>query len=150
MSDIAPRLPEPQRDWKRVVWVGGGCLVAVLAALQVLLVFVLYMNRLTNQMERGMAIPAWVPPYPGAHALRDPIGFPRLSGVEGLAFLATADPPETVIDFYSQKMRAQGFVVDPPTLDGNDRRLHAAARDGRDLTVTSGGQEGSAWIKLIY
>jgi hypothetical protein len=145
-----------------IAWVGGGCLFVILALLQLVLLgswATARMKATMVQIEKRAqervkmrartehpTLPGWVPVYPGAEAKG------AAGETEGEVALRTDDPPAQVLGFYADRLRANGFEVEPPTEEAQVHTLQGRRRDGRELTVQSGtGMEPrGTWIVVHY
>ena len=146
-----PSRPSPKPGWKVFAWVGGGCLVAILLVLQVFLLMMWGGRKLGGETKKILdarkehpVLPPWVPVYPGTHA-------------KGLVFdgqaelsLHTVDPPDRVLGFYAERLRADGFEVERWTEPTRVFRLHARRPDGSEVRVRSGHGFGRTWIALGF
>jgi hypothetical protein len=146
-----PPRPSPKQGWKAFAWIGGGCLLAVLVVIQVLLLLSWGSRKMAGEVKKSYdarkehpVLPPWVPVYPGTHAK----GL-VLHG-EGEVTLRTQDPPDRVLDFYADRLRADGFEVERQTETTQVFRLHARRPDGSDVRIRSGQGFGRTWIALGF
>ncbi len=145
-----------------IAWIGGGCLFAFLALLQLVLLVSWGHKRVELQksaIEKRMQVqakrsaktehpvlPAWVPIYPGG----EPKG--PADAREGEVALRTQDQPDRVLDFYAERLRANGFALRPRTNQAAVYTLLGRRPDGREVTVQSGTalHPAGTWIVVTY
>jgi hypothetical protein len=152
MTASAERAQQGRQTWKVLALVGCGGLAAVCAVAVALLGMGLFGRRIDENKQLAAHVPSWVPLYAGARANK-PTSSPNMDPrkVEGVVILFTSDPQERVIDYYTGRLRALGFVVDPLSVEEDRvRLLGRAPRGGRELEVTTGPNTEDTWIDLRY
>jgi hypothetical protein len=145
-----------------IAWIGGGCLFAFLALLQLILLVSWAHKRV--ELKKGTiekraeeraslraktehpVLPAWVPVYPGG----EPKG--GAGAREGEVALRTLDKPDRVLDFYAERLRTNGFAVRPRTEQAMVYTLEGRRPDGSEVTVQSGTgmHPAGTWIVVTY
>jgi hypothetical protein len=102
---------------------------------------------------KAVGPPAWVPVYPGATAQEGGMRMDRPDGTaSGIAVLSTADAVQAVQDFYTTKLKEEGYEIGSTTVVDQAVVLSAekagAAGEGKStLSVTVAG-EGSGQTKI--
>jgi hypothetical protein len=145
-----------------IAWIGGGCLFAILALLQIVLLVSLAHKRVElkkSEIEKRSeeraslraktehpVLPAWVPVYPGG----EPKG--AADARKGEVALRTLDQPDRVLDFYAERLQANGFALMPRTNQAAVYTLEGRRPDGREVTVQSGTgmHPTGTWIVVTY
>ena len=98
-------------------------------------------------------LPDWAPAYPGAResggSKVDAHGDNGEAG--GTVTFATSDPPEKVLAFYTEKLKAAGLTVNGTFTSGTTSTLSAADdSDGRGVHVAISGAGDGSTITVIY
>jgi len=105
----------------------------------------------TTRLGSGQEIPDWLPTYPGGRS--EGIAAIESRGEKSGSFtLRTADPIDTVLAYYEQKLQAVGFEVHRAALNfnGAPSGTLTATSERRNVNITAAAQEGETQALVSY
>jgi hypothetical protein len=100
-------------------------------------------------------VPDWVPVYPGATETYGGLTSTSADGVAGLISCTTDDAPQEVVDFYRQRLEADGYEIKSESLTTSQQGTFGSvtgelASQGRSLNIGVIAQEGQTQITINY
>lgn len=111
-------------------------------------------GKMTVGNASHVALPTWMPSYPGAVSQPGSVVTERPGKVSGMIMLQTSDPIAKVQEFYESKLKADGFVTEGKTLgvngENNTALISGKHDDGKKVDAVIGTKQGKTTVMLNF